>query len=112
MHAPSKSTASTASKIAGLALNPRRLPGNCRGLPNNPRNGCGSFLSGSVKLFNAPVICRNISTNYPKAPASWREDSANYRSGRVNFLKGPANLPDAPAICRKDLANCLKSPVN
>ena len=112
MHAPDNRTVSTGSKSAGLALNPRRLPGNCRSLPNNPRNGCGSFFSGSVKLFNAPVICRNISANYPKATASWRKDSTNYQSGRVNFLKGSANLPDAPAICRKDLANCHKSPVN
>jgi hypothetical protein len=134
MHAPSKSTARIASKSAGSlivasglwpefrrlsgslsehSLDAARFPEISRSLPNNPRNGCGSFPSRSDNFLKAPASCRKVSANFPDASANCPEVqdncpgvSANCRSGRANFLKDAANLLDASGNWHKDSANC------
>jgi hypothetical protein len=133
MHAPAKSTARTAGKFAGRALNPRRefldcgdtLPlspgetclaktkrGRVRALHSHPRSGGGNFPGGLGNCLKVPANCRKVSVNFPKGSDNCPGVSANFPDGRGNFLKGCANFPDASGNFRKGPGNFLMVPAS
>ena len=119
MQAPSKSTVSPGSKSAGLTLNPRRHPANCRSPQNSPRGVGGRFLNASVSWpkvsVNYPEVPDNYTegrNNYPGACRSYTRLPANCFNRRYNPTNGLANCSEGSSNYPEDLANCSEGLAN